>query len=146
MTAQVVVFDYTTWAQRYPEFVANAAPGKMVTEPLASLYFAEAELYVDNTPRSPVCNLTQRTAFLYMITAHIAALNGPGATPIVGRVSDATEGSVSVSTDMETPKGAEWFMQTKYGAAYWQASGQFRRAFYVSPTMWPSIPFAFRGG
>ena len=128
-----VVFNYATWALRYPEFVANAAPGKVVTEPLATAYFDEACIYCDNTDLSPVANLGQRTVFLNMLTAHIAALNGPASSALVGRLSQATEGSVSITSELEVPKGAEWFAQTKYGLSYWQASGQFRKGFYVAP-------------
>jgi hypothetical protein len=68
-----------------------------------------------------------------MLTAHIAALNavelgGRSAENIVGRISSASEGSVSISLDSQTPGTAAWFQQTKYGAAFWQATTQYRKA------------------
>jgi hypothetical protein len=76
---------------------------------------------------------------LNMLTAHIAMMNSGitassvpngGSSQLVGRISDATQGSVSVSADMGTagPAGgsAPWYQQTKYGAAYWQATAGYR--------------------
>ena len=73
---------------------------------------------------------------LGMVTAHIAALNAPlsghPASTLVGRISSATEGSVTVATQNDYPPGtAQWWQQTKYGAAFWAASAQFRTARYV---------------
>ncbi|MCG4256920.1 DUF4054 domain-containing protein [Acetobacter senegalensis] len=127
----VAVFDYATWSARYPDLA------ELVAAPLAGLYFAEAELYLDNTECSPVRNVAQRTLYLYMLVAHIAYLNLPAASGgngagMVGRVASATRGSVSVSTDMGSqPGSAAWFMQTQYGAAFWQATLWLRTARYV---------------
>jgi hypothetical protein len=111
------VFDYYAWITRYPEFGDSVPPG------LAAAYFDEATAYLDNTDCSPVADLTKRLRLLNMITAHIAALNGPGSSPLVGRISNASEGSVSVSADLTgTPAAAAWWMQTKYGAAFWEAT------------------------
>lgn len=132
-----VAFNYTAWAQRYPEFVAKATPAQLVTEPLATLYFQEACQYCDNTDSSPVPNdppVYQRATFLNMLTAHIAFLNRAGSSDLVGRISDATEGSVSVSTDVgDLPGSAAWFAQSKYGFAFWQASAIYRKMLYVPP-------------
>lgn len=141
----VVVFNYQRWAVRYPELSGS------ITENQAEVYFEEAQLYCDNTACSPVTDLVQRGIFLGMITAHIAMLNAPingqPASPLVGRISQATEGSVSVSAEADYPPGtAQWFMTTKYGAAFWTASQQFRTAFYVagpSVVADPHQPFIF---
>jgi hypothetical protein len=130
MTCGVVVFDYPTWSTRYPEL----AP--FVAQPLAQEYFNEAQLYCDNTPASIITDLGVRATLLNMVTAHIAALNAPigfqPSSPLVGRISGATEGSVSVQTQFDVaPGSAQWYAQTKYGAAYWQATAQFRSMLYV---------------
>jgi hypothetical protein len=122
----IVVFDYAMWALRYPE-LANS-----VSQPLAQMYFNEAGLCCDNSDTSPIVDLTARVMLLNMATAHIAALNatlnGKPSSPIVGRISDATEGTVSVSTENLYQRGtAQWWQQTKYGAQWWQATGQYRR-------------------
>lgn len=122
-----VVFDPEAFKQRYPEFqtVDNAVLG---------MYFAEATIYLDNGGCSQVTNLTIRSALLNMIVAHIAALNsgvnGEPPTPLVGRVSNATEGSVSVGTEYNVPGSAAWYSQTKYGAAFWEATKRYRMVRY----------------
>ena len=59
-------------------------------------------------------------------------MNGEAASPLVGRINNATEGSVTVGTDMgQVPFTAAWFLQTKYGAAFWQATAPFRTMQYV---------------
>jgi hypothetical protein len=130
---------------RYPELAAS------VPQPLAQQYFAEATLYCDNTPCSIVTDLTMRTMLLNMVTAHIAALNAPlngqASSPLVGRINSATEGSVSVGTQLDMPPGsAQWFAQTKYGLAYWQATAQFRTMRYVPGPVPVTNPWGFRYG
>lgn len=125
----VVVFDPAAFQGRYPEF-------STLSEPLLQAYFDESTIYLDNTDASRVQDVNARRTLLWMLTAHIAALNGgvngQAASPLVGRVNSATEGSVSVQTDMgAVPFSAAWFMQTKYGAAFWQASAPFRSMLYV---------------
>ena len=134
---QPVPFSYTMWAARYPELAAY------VNQDLATIYWSEAGIYLDNTG----CGLISDTSvggrlnmILNMITAHIAFLNtptpGPGgtsipATPLVGRISQATEGSVSVTVDMGTTSNtAAWLQSTKYGAAAWYALAPYRTARY----------------
>jgi hypothetical protein len=126
-----VVFDATTFKLRYAEFAA-------VSDALLQLYFNEACLYLDNTETSRITDLPTRTLFLSMITAHIAALNGQGTggTGIpgaVGRVSSASEGSVSISTDfMASSNGLmAWYLQTQYGVAFWASSARYRTMQYV---------------
>lgn len=125
----IVAFDWIAWSTRYPEL------SQYVTQPQAQLFFAEAQLYCDNTDTSPVDNVTTRATLLNMVTAHIAALNAPlGApsSPLVGRISAATQGSVNVSTEMNLePGSSQWFAQTKYGMAFWQATRRHRMFRYV---------------
>lgn len=141
MNGGVVAFDYEhNWAVRYPELAVS------VSENLATLYFQEACLYCDNTPFSPVCDLQQRALFLGMITAHIAALNaainGQAPSPLVGRISDATEGSISVKVELNTRPGSEqWYAQTRYGYAFWTASARFRRMQYFTIPQFDPDPF-----
>ena len=124
-----VIFNYETWVARYPEF--DGVPDK-----LAQLYFNEATLYYNNCGWSAA--LPQAPMLLNMLTAHIAQLNAPlGGQPspqTVGRISNATEGSVNVTLEMgdansSSPNQA-WYEQTKYGAAFWAATAGFRTARY----------------
>lgn len=138
----VVTFNPGAFTQRYPEFVTIQAS-------TLQAYFAEATIYLSNTDSSLVSDTAQRAVLLNMIVAHLAALNsginGNEAPDTVGRVSDATQGSVSVSLDMGSqPGSAAWWQQTKYGAAYWQATASYRTMRYVSgssvPQRWPQWP------
>lgn len=140
-----VVFSYQYWSNRYPELASSVA------EPLATSYFSEATLYCDNSDASPVVDVTVRTVLLNMLTAHIAALNAPlggqPSSPLVGRINNATEGSVSVQTQNDYPPGSpQWYQSTKYGAAFWAASTPFRQAQYFPGcprVMDPYAPFGY---
>lgn len=129
----IVAFDYSAWATRYPELSAS------VSQPLAQQYFNEAQLYCDNTACSPIRDDSlggQRSMLLNMVTAHIAALNaalnGQASSPLVGRISNAAEGSVSVQTQNDYPPGTvQWWQQTKYGASFWAATAQYRTMRYI---------------
>ena len=142
----IATFNYDAWVARYSEFIT-------IPEPLVGLYFGEAGLYLNNAGCGPVQDTPTQTVLLYMITAHIAKLNSPktasasdGSADLVGRVSSASEGSVSVSVEMDLPPGsAQWFAQTKYGAAYWQASARFRTMRYIPPIQQSTFPI-FGGG
>jgi hypothetical protein len=141
----VVVFDLTVFRARYAEFAS-------VPDAVINAYFAEATMYLNNTENSRVSDVGQRGVLLNMLTAHITALNsgvnGNAASELVGRISSASQGSVSVSTDMgPTSESSAWYMQTKYGAAYWQATAPYRTAMYVpgaSPSGYPN--YSWRRG
>ena len=146
----VVAFDYSAWALRYPELAAS------VTPQVAALYFAEAGLYCNNSTTSPVTDETVRAVFLNMLTAHIAALNirssSAGAKGgLVGRISNAAEGSVNVQLQADYPPGtSQWYQQTQYGSDFYAASAGFRTMLYVPGHPRPVDPFArlrgYRGG
>lgn len=126
----IATFNYQVWRARYPEF-GN------VSQDLATAYFSEATLYLRNDGTGPVQDAGQQLVLLNMLTSHIAALNqlgddGQAASSLVGRISSATEGSVSVSADLsDVPGSAAWFAQTKYGFSFWQAVAPYRSMRYV---------------
>ena len=124
----VVVFNAANFRARYPEFAA-------VPTATLSAYFSEATLYLDNTDGSPVDSLVRREMLLNMLTAHVGCLSGalsPDGNQLpVGRVSAGAEGSVSASLEYMTPGTHSWFTQTQYGAAYWQATLNYRRFTYI---------------
>jgi hypothetical protein len=119
------VFNYSAWITRYPEF-------STVNQSTAALYFAEAGLYLNKRVSG-----NNRALYLSMITAHIAALysgvNGNAPSGTVGRVSNATQGSVSVGMEYKAPGSdlAAWFNQTPYGAQVWSALSGYRTARYI---------------
>ncbi len=127
----VVVFVPATFKAAFTEFatVADAA---------LSANFGFAELQLANTCRSRVVNAATREKLLNLLTAHITQLrNGTGgnaAGGMVGRISEAQEGSVKASADMGTMVyGQAYYMQTQWGAMYWQATAQYRTVVYIAP-------------
>lgn len=143
----VVTFNKAAFLARYPEF--NATVALYTTADIAQMCFDEAGLYCDNRDCSRI-PIPPRDTLLNMMTAHIMALNfgvnGQPATQAVGRVSSAGEGSVNVSLEMGTPTNDKaWYMQTKYGAAFWQASKGYRSALYIPPDDSPTQIFLREG-
>lgn len=128
----VVKFDYCLWRERYPS-LAN------VSEEMATFYFELATRYCDNSPAAAIWDLKTRALILGLLTAHIATLTGPDANGLVGRISNASEGSVSVAVDMPSNPDAAWFNQTQFGAMAWMAMAPFRQALYIAA---PQIPLA----
>lgn len=131
----VVVFDPAAFVARYPVFATfNAAfPGALQG------YFDTATLFLNNTACSVVGDINRRAILLNMLVAHLLQLDGvltPGGSGSsggqVGRVSGATEGSVSAQFAMEgVTANSAYFMQTQYGAQYWYATAPYRTMHYV---------------
>jgi hypothetical protein len=124
-----VSFVFNDWVEGFPAF-------RSVTAGAAQASFNTATLYCANK-LGPVRDVASLTQLLYLLTAHITALNynpdgsAKASNAPVGRLSDATEGSVSASFQNEYPPGtAQWYQQTTYGAQYWAATAQFRTMQY----------------
>jgi hypothetical protein len=131
-----VTFDSAAFIVRYPEFAS-------VDSARLQAFFDEATLYLSNSDDSPVSNVTRRAVLLNMLAAHIASLSGvfeaDGRPLPAGRVSQASQGSVSVSFEgvPPTPGTGPWFQQTQYGSSFWQATSNLRGFRYISnPTRW----------
>lgn len=131
----VVIFDEARFLMRYPQFApyATANPGF-----LQMVFDEVTALYIKNTPGSIVRDVTTRALLINYIIAHVLQLSGvltaggAGSTAgQVGRLSSATEGSVTVSLDMPGSVSGAWWMQTAYGAAYWAATAQYRTFRYA---------------
>jgi hypothetical protein len=64
----------------------------------------------------------------------------------VGRISSATQGSVTVQTELNVlPGQASWYSQTKYGLDFWQATAGYRLARYKPGQLQPG-GFGYVGG
>lgn len=129
----VVVFDPAAFKVAYPAFAS-------VPDEQLQNYFDLATMYLSNTDCSIVQDINKRQTLLWLLTAHIAflsgALNPTGVPGLVGRVSSATEGSVSVSTEFPVSPNGAWFMQTQWGAMFWQATLKLRSFNYrARPTV-----------
>lgn len=131
----VVVFDPAAFKTLYAQFAA-------VANGTLTLYFDLATLIVANVCGSIVADATQRERLLNLLVAHIAALQpvtpagGPGSGPaLIGRIASATEGTVSVSAEYAAQVSASmaWFIQTQYGALFWQLTSPYRSFRYTAP-------------
>lgn len=139
----VVVFSPTAFKAAFVSFAT-------VADPSLSLAFNLATLQLNNSCGSRVCDATLRESLLNLLTAHIAALmfgeNGNPPAGIVGRIDKAQEGSVSVSADMGTVVyGQAYYLQTQWGAMYWQSTARFRQMIYV-PAPPVCADFGVNGG
>ncbi len=124
----IVSFDLAAFRARYPEFAASA-------DALVQACWSEGTIYLDNTDASVVTDVVRRAMFLNMLAAHILKL---AASTLVGRISQATEGSVTVSAEMGPASGTSaWYMQTQYGASYWQATAPYRTFQYAPGRSYP---------
>ena len=141
----VVTFSFATFVGYFPEF-AGISPG------LAQAYFNRATGSIisnyETNPAFPDGNLPY---LIYLATAHVAWLyctkdlsgnptSDPSAaqppSPLVGRISQASEGSVSVSTeyplDGNSSAQEKYLSQTKYGIELWAALAPYRTAQYAA--------------
>ena len=127
----VAVFDYERWNAAYPEF-AN------IDEVRAGIFWTESTLYHNNDGTGLVNDLAQQEMLLGLLTAHIAFLRvgtvgnpSPASQGIVGRISSASMGPVSVSADLQgLPGTAVFFSTSPYGLQYWQATAVYRTMRY----------------
>lgn len=132
----VVVFDPATFKLAFPEFA------QVPDARLTVLFGMVTATTIDNTDASIVVDPAQRAPMIDLLIAHMLTLFGyvrtdgtsvPG-TGVVGRVSSATEGSVSTSLEYRAAATATeaWYNQTPYGAMYWAMTAPFRSFRYVA--------------
>lgn len=143
-TTPPVTFVFQTWVAGFPEF-------STLTPAQGQAYFNDATMICANSATNQINRDGNLAALLYWLTSHFAWLkcpkdaNGnPAATgqvnQLVGRISSATEGSVTVQTEWEMGGDAnaleKFLAQTKYGATYWAMTAQYRTARYLArPTI-----------
>ena len=132
----VVTFDPSAFRAQYPEF--NTAPNVVSDARADSMFLVASTTLLDNTDNSPVMDATQRTQLFYLLVAHLLLLYGVSDNPTLnnappGRISSATQGTVSSQFEYQVPQGSAmmaWYLQTKYGADFWTATAPFRSAQY----------------
>lgn len=138
-----VVLSYNTWLARFPEFsntVNDAAFGQLL---------GVASVLHRNDGKGPVSNAVVQSQLLGMAVAHIAFLqygtNSQPASQVVGRINNASEGSVSVATDYgtEVSQSMAFWVQSKYGALYWQMTAVYRTMRYLPAPRREDNPFAW---
>lgn len=131
----VVIFDPAEFKAAFPEFAA-------VPDLRLTTTFTAATAILDNTDASIVQDVDKREAMFYYLVAHLLTLfgttvagsAGAGPSGVVGRLSSATEGSVSSSFEMNVPPNASaaWWNQTQYGATFWLMTLPYRSMRYVA--------------
>ncbi|MEQ9910985.1 DUF4054 domain-containing protein [Pectobacterium polaris] len=125
----IVVLDIDKFRAMFPEF-------SNVTDIALQFLFDQATDYLNNTEYSVVIDATKRERLIYLLMAHLAYVRygdskGNGGSGLVGRLSSASEGSVSVSSDAgQIEFRYMWYTQSPYGMDYWQATKVYRMANY----------------
>jgi Protein of unknown function (DUF4054) len=148
----VVQFSAPEFVAIYPEFAGLA-------NPVMANSFADATLLLNNSCGSEVSDADQRMSLLYTLTAHCLLIdrgtndgqgNVTSAQGIVGRIDNASEGSVSVSASYnnDVSQSEAYYIQTKYGAKFWEQTAYIRTATYIgAPSVGPNAPgFPWLGG
>lgn len=139
MGAQIT-FNFQQWSALFPEFSST------VNEVQAGLYFAVVGSLHRNDGNGPVNDPATQTNMMYLALAHLCFLylgtNAQPATQLVGRITSAAEGSVNVQTDygQNVDQSQAFWIQTKYGALYWQMSNPYRRMRYYPGSGFPGVP------
>jgi len=135
-----VTFVYADWALAYPEF-SNVTESQITARILPSAKQAIAG-FIDC-----VVAPQDQTNFLWLMVAHLCMLNfgtaKSPATGLVGRISSATEGSVSVDVEFTATKAQAWYVQTTYGALFWQLARPYWLGGFSYPAP-PPTPFPYR--
>lgn len=141
-SSPIVTFNYDNWVQLFPQF-------SYITAPMAQNFFNAATNYCRNDGGGPVCNPNQKIWLLNLLTAHLVQLfanasNGQPPSPLVGRISNASEGSVSVGTDYPSNPSSAWYNQTPFGAAYFEGIKPFRTFRYMPGVVRNQQPWPFQ--
>ena len=132
----VVALDIEKFKKQYPVF------NNLTPDDVYKRLFALACLKVNNTDNSVITDIEERETLLYLLMAHFAELdpgivdaNGShGSGGLVGRVSSASEGSVSISSEYAAmTQNSAWYLQTQYGAMYWELISKYRKFRYIAP-------------
>ncbi|MDE9552789.1 DUF4054 domain-containing protein [Xenorhabdus bovienii] len=119
----IVTFDSGEFLELYPRFAGVLTKGQLQQA------FDVAGLLLDNSDNSIIpyeLNGTQeRKTLLYLLTCHIATVTLWGNNNQAGPMSNALEGSVSVSFAVPDVANSSWFKTTPCGQMYWQATRKY---------------------
>ena len=144
-TTPPVVFSYATWVAMFSEF-------SPLTPDQGAAYFMRAtNSFAANSCSNPAFCDGRLPYLLYLATSHVAWLNcprdangnpaatGQAASPLVGRISQAAEGSVNLTLELEAGSDTNQFLaylsQTKYGQEYSASIANYRTAQYIARPM-----------
>lgn len=125
----IVAFNLATFRAMFPEF-------SNIPDDALPFIFDQSTDYLDNSHYSLVIQEAKRERLLYLLMAHLAYMrygdkDGKGGSGMVGRVSSASEGSVSVSSELGSIEFRyAWYTLSPYGMDYWQVTKVYRMANY----------------
>lgn len=131
----VVQFSYVNFVAQFPALA-------YLTSSQVQTQWNLATNYVRNDGGGPVISASVQSNLINLAAAHLCQLfmppaTGGSASTLVGRINSASEGSVSVGAEMNSPQAAAWWITTVYGAAFWEASKQYRTMRYLpGPRRW----------
>lgn len=140
----IVTFDPAAFLLIFPQF-------SNLGTPVLNTYFDVATTFVRNDGCGPVTSVQMQTQLLNFATAHLLKLfatqaDGQSPSEIVGRINNASQGSVSVGAEMLVPPGsAQWWNQTSFGATFWLLSAPFRTMRYMPGPAKPVAPWPVAG-
>lgn len=100
--------------------------------------FESIEGLLDNSESSCI-SLKNRKRWYYLLIGHKAILQtniDKGNSGLVGKITSATEGSVSISSEYPMGSGAleQWLKQTPYGAEFYAITLPWRSVLWFSST------------
>ncbi len=125
-------YPFSTWIAVYPQFTSTVSQAQF-----DGLVFPVATQNHANDGSGPVTTSDAQTVLLGLMCSHVAQLLfGSSTQPLsalVGRISNATEGGVTVAAEMPAAPNAiqAWLNQTQYGATYWVATKPYRTMRYI---------------
>lgn len=130
--SNVFVFDPVAFKAVFPQFSS-------FTDEQLTWFFESVENTALGNYETSCIDLETRKKLFYLLVAHKAELQNrinSGNSGLVGRISSATEGSVSISTEYNSGSGAmaQWLNQTPYGADYYAMTAQYRHALWIAAT------------
>lgn len=117
-------FDYHTFKILFPSLATE-------TEARLQMLWDTACTIVSN-PNPVICSESTLKRVLLYLVAHLITLDNRGADT-AGRISSATEGSVSVGFEALPIKSMDeaWWAQTQYGMTAWRITSPYRGATLV---------------
>ena len=125
----VVIFDPENFRTLYPAFSDETKySNELLTE-----YFGMAAEFVGNSDSTsfaaydPENHVYLRKRLLDLVMCHLLTLDENMTGP-VGRISSASQGSVSTSFDLLKTNSyvGDWWAQTRCGAQYWIMTARYR--------------------
>ena len=140
-----ITFDPNAWAAAYPQF------SNLTSATITGVVLPLATVYCRNDGGGPICDINMQTQALWLMVAHVAQIlfgsTTQNASPLVGRVTNASEGSVSVASDWPKSDSVTdaWLSQTPYGVAFLALINAVTLGFYAAKQTPLNRPYIYGG-